>query len=191
MEFGLTTGIISKMYKDSMGRWLRRELFIDAPINHSDGSRPPVFCLFGERPGLISAQKTFVQEGDPTGYRWAMKYLGAFEHWLRLLESNWFREALDIWQKELAAKEEAEMRAILREIAKDSDNKSQLAAAKYLNEQARLRDGSPKRGRPSKAEVDGELKKELDRRKADESDLERIGGLKVIEGGKSGTLNSR
>lgn len=143
---------------------------------------PCVFSLHQDIPGLVNAQRTFVELGDPTGYKWAIKYLGDWNHWLKLVECSWFKVALTVWQKELSAKSESEMLSVIHSIASDEANKARFQAAKYLADQHRK--PASRRGRPSTEEVTGELKKEAQERLSEDNDAARI-GLKVITGGKS------
>lgn len=138
----------------------------------------PVFSLYEDRPPLICARKTFVEIGDPTGYEWALKYLGDWSHFLRLLDTPWFHEAYEVWSNELREKQTAEALSVIRKIALDSENKQQLPAAKYI---AGRDWEKPARGRPSANEVQGELKKAIRHIEAEREDLERIKQLKVVK----------
>lgn len=168
-------------YKSSNNRWLTKALFWDQLQNTHVSDRyelPPVFTLYGDRPGLINARKTFVELGDPTGYKWAMKYLGDYDHWQALLTRPWFRDALETWVSELNAKLLGEAIDTYREVARTSDSESvRLTAAKYLAEQPWNKE---KKGRPSKADIDAQVKTEARKRTVEDDDLERI-GLKLVK----------
>lgn len=142
----------------------------------------PVFSLYEDRPGLINARTTFVALGDPTGYEWANKYLGSWRHWMVLEKVTWFKKALEVWREELRIKQTSEAVRRISVIAA-SDDKQALMANKYLAEEGWLKGAS--RGRPSKAEIDKNAKAmaEADRQTMD--DIERMGGLKIINGGKT------
>lgn len=138
----------------------------------------PIFSLYNDRPGMVNCQKTFVGLGDPTGYKWAMKYLGSWEHFLRLTENQWFSEALAKWRQELETKQLAEDLEVIRNISR-SDAKDKLTAAKYL---ANREWEKPKRGRPTKKEVAGALKEEMRRATGEQDDYDRIKDrLKVVK----------
>lgn len=136
----------------------------------------PVFCLYDDKPGLINARKSFVHLGDPTGYKWAMTYLGDWAHWKQLEKCKWFKEALDVWREELKIKVQSEAIDIIKAVS-ESDDKQALVAARYLAEYGWDKKG-PGRGRPSKAEVQGELKKAAEAATDEDADLKRIGLVK-------------
>lgn len=136
----------------------------------------PVFSVKWDRPGLINARTTFVEVGDPTGYQWAMKYLGDWDHWLNLCKSSWFLSYLEMWRKELAIKDQAAALQTIKAIALGDDPKGALPAAKYLAERGWEK---PKAGRPTKATIDAELKHAARERGVQDEDLERI-GLKLV-----------
>jgi hypothetical protein len=169
-------------YKNASGRWWTKGLFWDMMISVRSEERhdfKPVFTLHHEKPGYICFRTSFVELEDPTGYDWAMKYLGDYAHWEDLLKSSWFRDALQTAQEELSQRLKAQALRRVREIA-GSDSASSLVASKYLAE----RGWEKRAGRPSKEQVDKELKKNLEVLDAEADDLARIGGLKVIKGGK-------
>jgi hypothetical protein len=168
-------------YKDSGGRWFTLSLFHemvrDTPIETRVAE--PIFTLYEDRPGLISARKTFVEIGDPTGYKWAIQYLGDYNHWIRLMKLDWFREAYEEWIHELNQKLKAEAVARIREIAA-GDTSQAISAAKFIAEE-----GWDKRkaGRPSKSERSAAIKAEVKAITQEDEDLKRI-GLRLVKGGK-------
>src|SRR6185295_15894662 len=96
---------------------------------------------------LICARQSFIEEADVTGYRFAVKYLDGWTHWLRLMDVSWFKDAVSLWVSELEAKIQAESLTKLRDIAKSS-SPSAFAANKYLADQGYKKTKS-NRGRPS------------------------------------------
>lgn len=171
---------ITKPYKSDQGQWLTRALFFDLmqDVRLEDWVYQPVFTLYEDRKGYINARKTFVELGDPTGYQWAMKYLGDWNHWLKLMKAPWFVAAYETWISELNTKLKSEAIGTIREIAA-VEGKSQLPAARFLAELEK----SSQRGRPSKAEVDANLKRQTKVLEQEDEDLARI-GLRVVKGGK-------
>lgn len=137
---------------------------------YEHGKEP--FSLNVERPGIVCVRKTFVDLGDPTGYRWAMKYLGDWDHWLKLCESPWFSEALNGWIKELEIKIRSEAIVRLVEIS-GSGTPQAISAAKFLAtlEYKKQPNG---RGRPSKSEMSAELKHLTQLAEEEQEDYERI-----------------
>lgn len=162
----------SPPYKGESGAFLTRGLFYEA-----DGFYDPnaVFSFKGKE-GYIDARKTFVELDDPTGYQWAVKYLGSVEHWERLVRCSWFKEQLAEWVAEIELKAKSEAIRRLKEIAA-GESAQAISAAKYL---ATLDYNKGARGRPSKNEIQGELKRQAALLEEQESDAERI-GLKVIK----------
>lgn len=175
-------------YKGKNNVWMTRSLFYDLWVNLVPTTRysDPVFTFDSDRVfttsagktvKLINFKKTFVELGDVTGYKWAMKYLNSWDHWQYLMRRDWFQEQYERAKDELHTKLRAEALANIAKIADTSENEAQkLAAAKYIAE--RKWEGN-RAGRPRKAKETA-LIKEID---DIDKDAERM-GLKVIDGGK-------
>lgn len=176
--------MIRPPYKDKQNRWLTQALFYEPNQERNPGVEPfdPIFTLYEDRPGLISGRKTFVELRDPTGRLWAEKYLGDWNHWLRLLKAPWFQAALEVWQAELREVLRAEAFQKIYSMMSDVNPAQALAAAKFI---ATEEIDKHRVGRPSKAVLKGELKREVEKFTVEDEDMERI-GLKVIQGGRSG-----
>lgn len=142
----------------------------------------PPYTLYEDVEGKINAGKVFVSLGDPTGYLFTQELLGGnFKHWQKLEGLKWFKEALEHWREELKTKQVAESIQKIREIA-SGESAQAINAAKYIAE--RGWESKSTRGRPSKEEISSELKKQIEMTEKHQADLERIGGLKLINGGK-------
>lgn len=169
-------------YKTENNRWLTKALFweqavLNTPISERYSS-PPVFSLYDDKKGLVNARKTFVELGDPTGYKWAITYLGDYDHWQALLKKPWFREALDVWVTELNAKLLGEAIEVYRYMARAGETETtRMQAAKYLAEQPW---NKATKGRPSKADVESQIKLEARKRSVEDDDMERI-GLRAVK----------
>lgn len=161
------------MYKSDNGIFYTKALFREHWLGEKAGMEP-VFTLHIPRDGFICARTTFLEIGDPTGYKWTMKYLGDWHHWKKLIQCSWFREAYDIWMDELRASLRAEALDAIRDIAAGNSGQA-LAAAKYLATYDWEKAG---RGRPSKSEIAGELKRQVRAFEEQDEDAQRI-GLKV------------
>ena len=181
-------------YKDVMGRWLSLSLFADMEntVEYSFKTRP-VFTLNEEYDGFICARKTFVDIGDPTGYTWAMTYLESYDHFKYLMKSPWFKTAYEEWVTEIHLKQRANALRAIKNIAESSESSDaqRLSANKYLAERPYEKIDIDKynaktrtRGRPSKEELTGELKRLAEKSEEINEDFERV-NLKVIKGGKS------
>lgn len=170
-------------YRASTGNWYTSALFKETCLapSHEMRSIDPVFSLYTDSPGLINCQKTFVALRDPTGYKWAMEYLGDWRHWERLLPLPWFAEAVETWRHNLRLLLQAEAIARIQMIA-EGDSAQSLAANKYIAEEG-WKDKGAGRGRPSKLELSAEMKRLTQAAKTVEDDASRI-GLKVINGDK-------
>lgn len=166
----------SKPYKTEQNVWYTEALFYDRMVEKADRKFEPVFTLIDEKPDYICFRTTFIELNDPTGYKWAIKYLGDYEHWMRLMKTTWFPAAYDRAMSELKTKLRAEALNVISEIATGSQPAQALVAAKYL---AGFEWEKASRGRPSKAEVAGELKKQAQLLSEEDKDAERI-GLKVV-----------
>lgn len=169
-------------YKTINNRWLTTALFWERLHNVSEKERVPdveaVFSLYDDKPGLINCRKTFVELGDPTGYKWAIQYLGDYEHWQTLMKKPWFQEALEVWVNELNAKLLGEAIDVYRYMARAGETETiRMQAATKLAEQPWNKE---KKGRPSKAELAAHIKTEARKRTAEDDDLERI-GLKLVK----------
>lgn len=162
------------------------QLFVEPHRSGPLGVRfRPLFTLQEDVPGYLNARKLFIELDDPTGYLFATKYLAGWAHWEVLIKKKWFSDAVAIWRAELSAILEMKTLNVLRQIAEDPDHKSRFSAAQYLHKASRPAPKST-RGRPTKAEIDAELKKEVDSTSTAAEDAERM-GLIVINGGKKTT----
>ena len=155
------------------------DMWIELP--HDRRTCQPMFTLHEDKEGLINFRKEYVRDMDPTGYTTATRLLENFDHWGRLMGTKWFKEAKKEWDKELAAKMDAEATAVLQKILKGGDEiktSEQIAAAKVMLGKAKTVGKKPVvsvgRGRPSKEEVEGELKNQARLTKEEQDDLDRI-----------------
>ena len=134
----------------------------------------PPFTLFQPKEGFICLREEYIKDSDPTGYKTALRIFGEFAYWEYLSGIRWFAEALEVWNKELDAKLKSEGISKIRELAKGEDPKA-LNAARFLATLEYKKGGTTlKRGRPSKEEIEGNLKQELKERDAVDEDAERI-----------------
>lgn len=170
-------------YKGSQGHWLLRALFVDVdyPAQRIDDRvlYEPVFSLYGPVEGYVDASATFIELEDPTGRLWAERYLGSWEHWKRLSEAPWFAKRLSEWREELETIELSRAIQRIKELSR-GESSAALPASKYLAE----RGWEKTRGRPSKSEINGELKRQVKIVEAHEEDAKRM-GFKLVQGGKS------
>ena len=141
-------------FKDSQGKWLTQALFLEM------GYKPQmVFTLEDEDKEYKgktypSLKKLYLELDDPTEYEVATQHLGGWEHWKRLRGNKLIANHLDKWKEELNVKLTAKGVKLAIDIATTGGT---FQAAKWLADT-----GWDKRiaGRPSKEDVEGELKKQ-------------------------------
>jgi hypothetical protein len=123
-----------------------------------------------------SMKKLFIEMEDVTEYDFAMTALGSYKHWERVTESPILKPHIEQWRKELNLKLKAKaMKSIIKSAT--VDEKLSFQAMKYLADNEYI-DKSNKRGRPSKEELNAELRREAEISKSFKDDAERI-GLKI------------
>jgi hypothetical protein len=156
------------------------ERYILMPPSKKSGK--PKFTLYANNvPGCVNFGDRYVALEDPTGWKISMELLdGDYKHWQALMKCSWFREAKEVWDEALNAKLQTRGLDVIQEIARgDSEEVTpaiRLQAAKFLATKGYLppKEKSP-RGRPSKEEVEGELKRVAELHTTVSEDLARIG----------------
>lgn len=151
---------------------------------------PPMYSLHDDVEGCINFRKEYLADMDPSGYKTATRLLENYDHWQYLMRTKWFKAAKAEWDKELAAKMEAEASDVLRSIMRGDDESvkisEQISAAKVMLGKSKTigkAEETLKRGRPSKEEVQGELKEQARLTKEEQEDLERITNINVAKKG--------
>jgi hypothetical protein len=166
-------------FKDTMGRYRTQSLFHE--FRTITPEYKPLWTLKDEPVnGLPSLKALYLSCGDPTEYSFAKEAFGSWNQWLKIKASKALAPYIEDWPTELEIKLKSEgLRGIITEALEGG--KSSFNAAKYLAN-GDWNKGST-RGRPSKAEVEKNLKiaAKMDAEFAD--DATRI-GLSVINGGK-------
>lgn len=138
--------------KDSMGRY-RTNIFLEFNTSRH-GDMPPLYTMRDEPcKGLPSAYKIFMT--SESEYEAAIKLVGSWAHWQRLLKCRPFMEGpvdafswtgLEAWREEKSIQDQARAFNQLKVAA----NEGNVQAQKLIYEG---KDVSRKRGRPSKDEV--------------------------------------
>lgn len=145
------------MFKDKMNRWITSGLFEETALNSKE------FVLFT----MEDAKNKFVECNDMTGYIFAKKHLGGWQHWKALLASPVLRDYIEEWMDELEVKVRSE--AILR--LQEDAAKGNYNSNKYLADRGwDLR----KAGRPSKEEIEKNINKETKMRESISGFLTRV-----------------
>jgi hypothetical protein len=170
-------------YKDDSGRYRTQSLFWELRHGGDTIKYPPVFTLKDEdikRDDNIykSMKQLYMSYDHIPGYEYefAMDVLGSWDHWNKLANDTIpdIKNMIQGWRDELDIRLKAHGLKALIHASRDNDAKG-VQASKYLVEKGYIQ----KRGRPSKEEMDRELKANTKLKKEFESDLERI-GLKVV-----------
>ena len=163
-------------FKDEKGRYIVQGLFLEDRYN----ADMAVFTFDGEDKEYkgntyLSLKRLYLEHGDPKEYSFARKYLYDWNHWQRLCKNAVIGRHIDDWRKELELSLISEGVATIINLAINEDS---YQAAKWLADRGWEKE---KVGRPSKEDVEGELKK-----RADEEDKfsEDFALLKLVEKGK-------
>lgn len=146
------------LFKDSKGHWRTSSLFYEtSPAPHDDA----LYTLKdADHKGYRSLKRLYLQMQDPTEANFADEYLGGWTHWEHMLTKNqWFLPYVEEWRKALRAKlASIGVSYMINEVV--NEGKSAMQAARFLVNNGWLEGTQAKRGRPSKEEVKGELKKQ-------------------------------
>jgi hypothetical protein len=103
--------------------------------------------------GKVSLYRLYMEEMDPTEYRFANTHLADWQHWKNLCALEWFQPYVERWREELELKLKAEA---LSRMIKESreDGREGVTATKYLLEKGWEKESKTHgRGRPSKDEI--------------------------------------
>lgn len=141
-------------FKDEKGRYIVQGLFLEDRYNPDLA----VYTLAGEDKdykGQVfpSLKRLFIEHGDPEEYSFAQKYLYDWKHWKRLCANAIVSKHIDEWREELYLSLRSEGIATLIDLA---INANSYQSAKWLADEGWIKRA---KGRPSDAEVQGELKR--------------------------------
>lgn len=144
--------------KDAQGRYRTRSLFVETiQKDQLDAGFVPLFTLKG-KPGYEDLHSIYIQESDPTEYKFALRAFGSWEHFKKLSQIEWFKAYLHVWREEVEVKLRSEGIRALAKTALTEGSRG-ISAAKFLAEKG----WEPKkRGRPSREEVEKERRMQAD-----------------------------
>lgn len=131
------------------------------------GWKPLMTLREFEMDGLPSMHAMFMEDKDVTGYTTCMRTVGVWRYWQKIWRSKELKKHMDAWVAELEVQLMAEGLQKMRK----SDSP---ASAKYLMEKG----WDKKAGRPSKADVEREARRQA---MVDNDLADDINRLKVIE----------
>lgn len=115
---------------------------------------------------LKSLKKLYLEMEDPTEYEFATVYFVDFPHWQKCSNNAYIKKHVDQWRMELELKLRARaIRSLIGQAEKGNFNAAKFVAGK---------EWETKRGRPSKAEKEGALRKEAVLREEVADDASRV-----------------
>lgn len=135
-------------FKNSVGRYYLRGLFYEETL--SDKSSVVYTLKRVDHEGYPSLYRLYMETADPTEYKFAVAHLGGWDHWLELVQADWFKPFVEAWRGELLARLQSEALAAIKSVAETKDNPNSYHANKYLLEAFGKPVDAKKRGRPSK-----------------------------------------
>ena len=172
----MTTKIDKSKFKDEKGRYIVQGLFLEDSYN----TDLAVFTYDGEDKvykgkTYISLKKLYLEFEDPKEYRFARKHLFDWKHWQRMCKNSIISKHIEEWRKELELALVSDGVTAIIDLALSEKS---YQAAKWLADRGWEKD---KVGRPSKEDVEGELKKRADEDAAfnDDFELLKLIGKKV------------
>jgi hypothetical protein len=117
-----------------------------------------------------------MEEQDPEEYKVAMRIFGSWAHWKRLLDNKKIMKYIIQYREELDVSiRSGAVRSLIASAMLDSPKG--ISAAKYIAEKGWKK---RKAGAPSKAEVQSELKAQVDIDKELEEDMKRL-NIRVVK----------
>lgn len=165
-------------FRDEKNRYIVQGLFLEDRYN----TDLAYYTLDGEDKtykGRVypSLKRLFIEEGDPTEYVFAKKYLFDWPHWQRMVRNRWLQPHIESWREELEISLRAEGIAAIINAAISNDH---YQAAKWLADKGW---DIKTKGRPSKEEIEGEISKEV------QKEREFGEGFKLLELHQKGSNN--
>ena len=167
---------MANKYKSATSYYTKALFYEPSYEQPGDSPMQLVFTLNAEVEGLINFGREYVADMDTTGYTTANRLLDGYPHLVALMKAGWFRDAREKWDEEIEAKLRSEAMEAVRRIARSGD-KNALQAAKFLAAQGHTVKSASTRGRPTKTQIDAEIKEQAKQAKTIEDDMARIGNI--------------
>ena len=181
-----------KSFKDKLGRYRTQSLFWE--MRNSSLSLkgiamlPPIWSM--KDYDLVKSDKTYpslkniymsYEHVPGFEYDFALDNLGSWDHWLKLCNDTTpqIKDMIKGWRDELDIRLKATGIKTIMKHSLDDDPKG-LQAAKYLVDKGYA---VKKAGRPSREDVERELKTDARAVREQQADMDRI-GLKLVNGDK-------
>lgn len=163
-------------FRNSNNRYLTKAMFFET--SHYPESIRFTLKLHDHK-GYPSLHRLYVDMEDPTEYLFAIEYFEGWEHWKVLSSLDWFKPYLENMREELDLKLKAKNVERMKKVAEDPDHKSSVQAMRYLIEKGYIDKDekiAKKRGRPSKDEIEGNLKRMSEEELKLAEDFRRVTG---------------
>jgi hypothetical protein len=124
--------------------------------------------------GYPSLYRLYMEEKDPTEYRFATKYLDGWSHWEELLQCTWFQPHIAAWRRELELYIKSQALVNIFEEAVHPEGKNFFHANKYLLERGWIDKTTNTKGRPSKQDIKQEATRLAKEHEQVEGDYDRL-----------------
>ena len=138
-------------FLDTLGRYKTQSLFLETAYD------PEAFFTFDDVDKVykgktyVSLKRLYLEMEDVTEYAFADTHLAGWNHWKKICGNSAIREHIEEWRYELELKLTARALNKIKEMAEDGN----YNAAKYIAN----KEYSSGKGRPTKADREGALKK--------------------------------
>jgi hypothetical protein len=159
-------------FKNEQGKWLTKALFFEMTL---PATRQYARYTLKEEDHTvdgveyISLYKRFMECEDPTEYQFATSWLGGWSHWKAIQSSPELIPYIEAWREERDIKMRSQgVKAVIEQVYEGN-----YQAAKWLADKGWEVD-APKRGRPSKSEVEKETKQQAKVKLAVMNDYKRL-----------------
>jgi hypothetical protein len=161
-------------FRSDNGQLLTRRLFWEVSSMYNDKSKTYYSLSTHDHPeGYPSLYRLYMQEEDVLEFRFAEKYFESYDHWVLITKASWMSPLIKRWRRHLEAKIRAAAFRKVLDISTDDGSKEQFKALTLL-----LKGGwklpTDSRGRPSKDEIDAEIKKQTSLDGQTDADYDRI-----------------
>lgn len=141
----------SKPFRGTSGRRYLKGLFYETTL--ADKSTVVYTLKDHDHEGYPSLYRLYMEEKDPTEYRFASKYLEGYSHWEELCGASWFQPYVARWRRELELYIKSHALVNIFEEADHPEGKNFFNANKYLLERGWIEKEKNTRGRPSKQDI--------------------------------------
>lgn len=163
---------ISKPFKNASGRHYLLGLFYET--TDSDHSTAVYTLKDQDHLTYPSLYQLYMQEADPTEYRFAVLHLSGWGHWQELTECSWFQPYVTRWRLELETRLRSIALARIIDLSADTKAPASFQANKYLLDGSWKPAGEKKPGRPTKVAIQREAHRIASEREQAASDFERL-----------------